>query len=428
MRVPSRLTSSHRPCMYPSFWNKPKTVGISLAFGAVRSSYRMPTSSSRWYPTSWQKLSETSTYLLSLSTTVTYSSSYAKRVRLRIGSTFGRFGFTALRTKWDTLSPSREEAHVHEPYGVVGEGRRLLFVGQLREFVDGCLVVINPGDHHIRGSFGTQAISELAGAFLLAGLRPPKLGPDARRLPGCFAIVFPEHCIPLTVLQGHKVLAYDLRLDGVSHYNLLVAVLDEHIGFFRHPRTLLLVKLRQVTRLRQGASRFLYLGDDLLSGCLVLAHGDIGQGNDQESHCQNDEDFAVFHAHAPSQFYGECPICPKGFASIHPIAPARYSEIIFNGMPLNVRGYRPGGFMNILAALRKAEAKLQKQADKVRQKLDAVRAATKILGREVAKGGKRVGRKKLKKRVMSAAGRARIGKTTKARWAKFRAAKAKGKH
>jgi hypothetical protein len=36
--------------------------------------------------------------------------------------------------------------------------------------------------------------------------------------------------------------------------------------------------------------------------------------------------------------------------------------------------------MNILAALRQAEAKLQKQADKVRQQLDAVRAAMKILG------------------------------------------------
>ncbi len=84
--------------------------------------------------------------------------------------------------------------------------------------------------------------------------------------------------------------------------------------------------------------------------------------------------------------------------------------------------------MNILAALKHEEAKLQKQADKVRQQLDAVRAAMKILGRGVAASGKRVGRKKLKKRVMSAAARARIGKATKLRWAKFRAAKAKGKH
>ena len=84
--------------------------------------------------------------------------------------------------------------------------------------------------------------------------------------------------------------------------------------------------------------------------------------------------------------------------------------------------------MNILAALRQAEAKLKKQADRARKQLDAVRGAMKALGREVASGGKRIGRKKLKKRVMSAAARARIGKATKARWAKFRAEKKKGKH
>ena len=80
--------------------------------------------------------------------------------------------------------------------------------------------------------------------------------------------------------------------------------------------------------------------------------------------------------------------------------------------------------MNILAALRREEAKLQKQADKVRQQLNAVRSARKILGREVASGGKPTGRKR---RKMSAAARARIGKATKERWAKFRAAKVKGK-
>ncbi len=79
--------------------------------------------------------------------------------------------------------------------------------------------------------------------------------------------------------------------------------------------------------------------------------------------------------------------------------------------------------MNILAALKHEEAKLQKQADKVRQQLDAVRAARKILGREVASSGKRIGKKK---RVMSAATKAKISKATKARWTKFRAAKAKG--
>ena len=81
--------------------------------------------------------------------------------------------------------------------------------------------------------------------------------------------------------------------------------------------------------------------------------------------------------------------------------------------------------MDILAALKQEEAKLQKLADTVRQQLDAVRAAMKILGREVVSGDKPIGRKK---RMMSAAARAKISKATKERWAKFRAAKAKGKH
>ena len=81
--------------------------------------------------------------------------------------------------------------------------------------------------------------------------------------------------------------------------------------------------------------------------------------------------------------------------------------------------------MNILAALTQAEAKLKKQADIVRKQLQAVRSARKILGREVASGSKRIGKKK---RVMSAATKAKISKATKARWAKIRAAKAKGKH
>ena len=53
-------------------------------------------------------------------------------------------------------------------------------------------------------------------------------------------------------------------------------------------------------------------------------------------------------------------------------------------------------------------------------KLSGVRAAAKALGgdtvREVTK---------VKRRVMSAAARARISKATKARWAKFRAEKSK---
>jgi len=79
--------------------------------------------------------------------------------------------------------------------------------------------------------------------------------------------------------------------------------------------------------------------------------------------------------------------------------------------------------MDILAALRQEETKLQKQADTVRQQLDTVRAAIKILGRGVANSDKPIGKKK----VMSAAARAKISKATKERWAKYRAAKAKGK-
>jgi hypothetical protein len=79
--------------------------------------------------------------------------------------------------------------------------------------------------------------------------------------------------------------------------------------------------------------------------------------------------------------------------------------------------------MNILAALRREEAKFEKLASTAQQQLDTVRAAMKLLG-GMNGSGKTIG----KKRVMSAAARAKIGKATRERWAKFRAAKAKGKH
>ena len=87
--------------------------------------------------------------------------------------------------------------------------------------------------------------------------------------------------------------------------------------------------------------------------------------------------------------------------------------------------------MDILAALRQEEAKWEKEVSAAQQYLDTVRAAMKLLGRMNSSGtttgrssGKATGRKK---RVMSAAARAKISKATKERWAKFRAAKAKGK-
>ena len=85
--------------------------------------------------------------------------------------------------------------------------------------------------------------------------------------------------------------------------------------------------------------------------------------------------------------------------------------------------------MHILAALRQEEAKFEKQVNVAQQQLDTVRAAMKLLGGMNGSGkvtdsssGKTTSGKK---RVMSAAARAKISKATKARWAKFRAAKAK---
>jgi hypothetical protein len=83
--------------------------------------------------------------------------------------------------------------------------------------------------------------------------------------------------------------------------------------------------------------------------------------------------------------------------------------------------------MDILAALRQQEAKLEKQVSVAQQQLDTVRAAIKLLGgmgnRSKATGGS--SGKTTKKRVISAAARAKMAKAQKERWAKFRAAKGK---
>jgi hypothetical protein len=71
--------------------------------------------------------------------------------------------------------------------------------------------------------------------------------------------------------------------------------------------------------------------------------------------------------------------------------------------------------MDILAAIKREERKLEKHLGKLEHQLNGVRAAAKALGgsaeREV------VG---VKKRVLSAAGRAAIAKAAKKRWAKVR--------
>lgn len=72
--------------------------------------------------------------------------------------------------------------------------------------------------------------------------------------------------------------------------------------------------------------------------------------------------------------------------------------------------------MNILAAIKREERKLEKELGRLSHKLDGVRAAgaamSRSAGREIAT---------IKKRVLSEAGRARISKAAKKRWAKIRA-------
>jgi hypothetical protein len=74
--------------------------------------------------------------------------------------------------------------------------------------------------------------------------------------------------------------------------------------------------------------------------------------------------------------------------------------------------------MDILAALKQAEAKLQQQLAGIQGAIRALNPRA----RSTQPTSKVVGREK---RVMSAAARAKISKAIKARWAKFRAEKSK---
>jgi hypothetical protein len=71
--------------------------------------------------------------------------------------------------------------------------------------------------------------------------------------------------------------------------------------------------------------------------------------------------------------------------------------------------------MDILAAIKREERKLEKQLGKLNHQLSGVRAAAKALGGSTERV---VG---VKKRVLSAAGRAAIARAAKKRWAKVRA-------
>jgi hypothetical protein len=72
--------------------------------------------------------------------------------------------------------------------------------------------------------------------------------------------------------------------------------------------------------------------------------------------------------------------------------------------------------MDILAAIKREERKLEKQLGKLQHQLAGIRAAAKALGDSTSREVTTV-----KKRVMSAAARAKISKASKKRWAKFRA-------
>ena len=72
--------------------------------------------------------------------------------------------------------------------------------------------------------------------------------------------------------------------------------------------------------------------------------------------------------------------------------------------------------MNILAAIRREKRKLEKRVGKLQRELDGLTGAAKALG-DAATAGYVTARK----RVMSAAARAKISATMKRRWAKVRA-------
>jgi len=76
--------------------------------------------------------------------------------------------------------------------------------------------------------------------------------------------------------------------------------------------------------------------------------------------------------------------------------------------------------MDLLAAIKREERKLEKELSKLQNKLGGVRAAAKALGSKASREITQV-----KKHVMSAAARAKISKATKALWAKSRAEKNK---
>jgi hypothetical protein len=72
--------------------------------------------------------------------------------------------------------------------------------------------------------------------------------------------------------------------------------------------------------------------------------------------------------------------------------------------------------MSILAAIRREEKKVKKQLAKLQNDLIGLQSAARALGKSATRDVTSA-----KKRVLSAAGRAKISKAAKKRWAKIRA-------
>lgn len=72
--------------------------------------------------------------------------------------------------------------------------------------------------------------------------------------------------------------------------------------------------------------------------------------------------------------------------------------------------------MGLLAAIKREEAKIEKELSKLQSRLNGVRAAAKALGQSASEE-----LNSTKKRVLSAAARAKISRAAKKRWAKVRA-------
>jgi chaperonin cofactor prefoldin len=105
-------------------------------------------------------------------------------------------------------------------------------------------------------------------------------------------------------------------------------------------------------------------------------------------------------------------VMPRSRTTVESLASSLMSGA---ALPIDI-AFQAEDLMNILAAIKREERKLGKQLRKLQHELDGVRAAGKALadstGRELVK---------VKKRVLSAAGKAAISKAAKRRWAKVRA-------